>query len=89
VSRRAGCGKSARPDPWGPREGNDPGLPDHFWLDSWVWAHWVRAARDSARAVTDGCVAKASPPEEPETYEEREAVAADLANPHGLLSGDV
>ncbi len=30
MSRRAGCGKSARPDPWGPREGNDPGLPDLF-----------------------------------------------------------
>ena len=28
MSRRAGCGKPARPDPWGPREGNDPGLPD-------------------------------------------------------------
>jgi hypothetical protein len=28
--RRAGCGKSACPDPWGPREGNDPGLPDRL-----------------------------------------------------------
>ena len=28
VSRRAGCGKSARPDLWGAGEGNLPGLPD-------------------------------------------------------------
>jgi hypothetical protein len=28
VSRRAGCGKSARPDPWGAWPGNWPGLPD-------------------------------------------------------------
>ena len=28
VPRRAGCGKSARPDPWGARSGNRPGLPD-------------------------------------------------------------
>jgi hypothetical protein len=28
VSRRAGCGNSARPDPWGPREGNLPRLPE-------------------------------------------------------------
>lgn len=28
VSRRAGRGKSARPDPWGARLGNRPGLPD-------------------------------------------------------------
>ena len=28
VPRRAGCGKSARPDPWGARPGNWPGLPD-------------------------------------------------------------
>jgi hypothetical protein len=29
VSRRAGCGKSARPDPWGARPGNRLGLPDN------------------------------------------------------------
>jgi len=28
VSRGAGCGSSARPDPWGAGEGNLPGLPD-------------------------------------------------------------
>ena len=28
MSRRAGCVSCACPDLWGPREGNDPGLPD-------------------------------------------------------------
>ena len=37
ASRRAGCVSRACPDPWGPREGNDPGLPDQpGWMASMV-----------------------------------------------------
>ncbi|XXT21210.1 phosphotransferase [Sorangium sp. So ce429] len=56
--RRAGCGKPARPDPWGPREGDDPGLPDRRAghgrdaLDALppevVWVRWQRWLADDA-----------------------------------------
>jgi hypothetical protein len=55
VSRRAGCGSPARPDLWGPREGNDPGLPEcaQHGRDQEVkvlWGTWSQGPRANRKA---------------------------------------